>query len=183
MSTAPERAHWRTPTAVLICGGLILTVAMGIRHGFGLFLQPMSADLRWGRETFALAIAVQNLMWGLTQPFAGMVADKYGTARVVVAGALLYALGLVAMAHATTPGDARAARRRADRHRPVGRHVQRDLRRAGALVPAGEAQHGPRDLRRRRLVRPVRDAAAHASGCCRAPAGTSRCSRSPRSDC
>jgi predicted MFS family arabinose efflux permease len=103
MSTAPERAHWRTPTAVLICGGLILTVAMGIRHGYGLFLQPMSADLHWGRETFALAIAVQNLMWGLTQPFAGMVADKYGTARVVVAGALLYVLGLVAMAHSSTP--------------------------------------------------------------------------------
>jgi len=100
---ASTRPGWRTPTAVLICGGLILTVAMGIRHGFGLFLQPMSADLHWGRETFALAIAVQNLVWGATQPFAGMLADKYGTARVVIVGALLYVLGLVAMAHAATP--------------------------------------------------------------------------------
>src|SRR5712671_823795 len=96
-------SSWRTPNTVLICGGLILTLAMGIRHGFGLFLQPMSADLHWGRETFALAMAVQNLIWGVTQPFAGMLADRYGTGRVVVAGALLYVLGLVAMAHATTP--------------------------------------------------------------------------------
>ena len=103
MPTTPTRHSWRTPTAVLICGGLILTVAMGIRHGFGLFLQPMSADLHWGRETFALAIAVQNLVWGATQPFAGMLADKHGTARVVIVGALLYVLGLVAMAHAATP--------------------------------------------------------------------------------
>jgi predicted MFS family arabinose efflux permease len=94
---------WRTPTVVLVCAGLVLTLGMGIRHGFGLFLQPMSADLGWGRETFALAIAVQNLMWGATQPFAGMLADKYGTARIVVGGALLYALGLVTMAHAATP--------------------------------------------------------------------------------
>jgi len=82
----------------------VLTLGMGIRHGFGLFLQPMSADLGWGRETFALAMAVQNLMWGATQPFAGMLADKYGTARIVVLGALLYVLGLVTMAHAATPG-------------------------------------------------------------------------------
>ena len=96
-------ADWRTPTVVLVAGGLILTLGMGIRHGFGLFLQPMSADLHWGRETFALAIAVQNLMWGLTQPFAGMLADKYGAGRVLVGGALLYILGLVTMAHAATP--------------------------------------------------------------------------------
>src|SRR5437660_6297178 len=96
-------SSWRTPKTVLICGGLILTLAMGIRHGFGLFLQPMSADLHWGREIFALALAVQNLVWGATQPFAGMLADKYGTGRVVVAGIALYALGLVTMAHAATP--------------------------------------------------------------------------------
>ena len=69
----PTGAH---RTVVLVCGGLILTLAMGIRHGFGLFLQPMSADLHWGRETFALAMAVQNLVWGVTQPFTGMLADK-----------------------------------------------------------------------------------------------------------
>jgi predicted MFS family arabinose efflux permease len=98
--TAPS---WRTPNTVLICGGLILTLAMGIRHGFGLFLQPMSADLHWGRETFALALAVQNLVWGVTQPFAGMIADKYGAGRVLIGGTVLYGLGLVTMAHAATP--------------------------------------------------------------------------------
>ena len=96
-------AGWRTPTVVLVAAGLVLTLGMGIRHGFGLFLQPMSSDMGWGRETFALAIAVQNLVWGATQPFAGMLADKYGTARIVVIGALLYVLGLLAMAHADTP--------------------------------------------------------------------------------
>jgi len=103
MTSTAKRADWRTPTVVLVCGGLVLTLGMGIRHGFGLFLQPMSADLHWGRETFALAMAVQNLVWGATQPFAGMFADRYGTARVVVIGALLYVLGLVTMAHASTP--------------------------------------------------------------------------------
>jgi predicted MFS family arabinose efflux permease len=94
--------NWRTPTVVLVCGGLILTIAMGIRHGFGLFLQPISADMHWGRETFALALAVQNLVWGATQPFTGMLADKYGTARVVIGGALLYVAGLAWMAYPTT---------------------------------------------------------------------------------
>ena len=93
---------WRTPTVVLVCGGLILTLAMGIRHGFGLFLQPISADMHWGRETFALALAVQNLVWGATQPFAGMLADKYGTGRVVLGGAILYVLGLGWMAYPTS---------------------------------------------------------------------------------
>jgi predicted MFS family arabinose efflux permease len=96
-------SSWRTPNTVLICGGLILTLAMGIRHGFGLFLQPMSADLHWGRETFALALAVQNLVWGVTQPFAGMIADKYGAGRVLIGGTILYGLGLVTMAHAASP--------------------------------------------------------------------------------
>ena len=102
MSTPSNRADWRTPTVVLVCCGLIVTLSMGIRHGFGLFLQPMSADLHWGRETFALAIAVQNLVWGATQPFAGMIADKYGSGRVVLGGALLYVLGLLLMAHPTS---------------------------------------------------------------------------------
>ncbi|MEP7208344.1 MAG: MFS transporter [Casimicrobiaceae bacterium] len=103
MSSIAVQPSWRTPTTILVCGGLIITLGMGIRHGFGLFLQPMSADLHWGRETFALAIAVQNLVWGATQPFAGMLADRFGTGRIVAVGALLYALGLVAMANATTP--------------------------------------------------------------------------------
>ncbi len=103
MPSTSARADWRSPNVVLLCGGLILMLGMGIRHGFGLFLQPMSADLHWGRETFALAIAIQNLVWGATQPFAGMLADKYGSGRVVLGGALLYVLGLALMAHPGTP--------------------------------------------------------------------------------
>ena len=97
--TRTSGADWRTPTAVLVCGGLILSLSLGLRHGFGLFLQPMTSDLHWGRESFALALAVQNLVWGITQPFTGMIADKYGSARVVFAGAILYALGLAWMSH------------------------------------------------------------------------------------
>ena len=103
MTHATDRADWRTPTLVLVASGVIITLAMGIRHSFGLFLQPMSADLHWGRQTFALAIAIQNLVWGATQPFTGMIADKYGAGRVVCVGALLYALGLALMAHPGTP--------------------------------------------------------------------------------
>src|SRR5947207_10178283 len=103
MSATSSHSHWRSPTVVLAGGALILTIAMGIRHGFGLFLQPMSADLHWGRDIFALALAVQNVAWGVTQPFAGMIADKYGAGRVLIGGTILYGLGLVTMAHATTP--------------------------------------------------------------------------------
>lgn len=98
-----HRADWRTPTAVLVAASIILSLAMGIRHGFGLFLQPVSSELGWGRETFALALAVQNLTWGATQPFTGMIADRFGSARVLVAGALLYVVGLVTMSIATSP--------------------------------------------------------------------------------
>src|SRR4030095_14519782 len=101
--SASRTVDWRTPNVVLVCSGLVLILAMGIRHGFGLFLQPISMDLHWGRETFALAIAVQNLVWGLTQPVTGMIADKYGSGRVVLGGALLYVLGLALMAHPGAP--------------------------------------------------------------------------------
>src|SRR5438477_1974479 len=101
--TTSHTASWRTPTVVLIASGTLLTLSMGLRHGFGLFLQPMSADLHWGRETFALAMAVQNLAWGITLPFVGMLADKHGAHRMVLAGTLLYVLGLVGMAHSATP--------------------------------------------------------------------------------
>jgi predicted MFS family arabinose efflux permease len=101
-SAVTASTSWRTSTVVLVCGSLILTLGMGLRHGFGLFLQPVSADMHWHRETFALALAVQNLVWGATQPFAGMLADKYGTGRIVLAGAILYVLGLWWMAHPTS---------------------------------------------------------------------------------
>ena len=92
---------WRTPAMVLSCGALMLCISLGVRHAFGLFLQPMSADMGWGREVFALAIAVQNLVWGLTQPVAGRLADRYGAGLVVLGGALLYIAGLVLMSQAT----------------------------------------------------------------------------------
>jgi predicted MFS family arabinose efflux permease len=102
MTTTPS-VSWRTATVVLVCGSLVLTLGMGLRHGFGLFLLPVTADLHWSRATFAFALALQNLVWGATQPFAGMLADKYGSGRVVVGGALLYVIGLFWMAHPTTP--------------------------------------------------------------------------------
>jgi MFS family permease len=91
-----------SPAVMLVCASLILTLALGIRHSFGLFLQPMSMGNGWGREVFGLAVALQNLMWGLTQPFTGMLADRFGAGRVLFAGGLLYALGLVSMANSTT---------------------------------------------------------------------------------
>ena len=76
---------------------------MGIRHGFGLWMQPLTQTRGWPRETYALAIAIQNISWGVAGIFAGMVADRFGAFRVLVLGALIYALGLVGMAHADTP--------------------------------------------------------------------------------
>ncbi len=87
---------------VLICGAAVVTLSMGIRHGFGLWLQPITQAQGWTRETFAFAIAVQNLAWGVCGIFAGMAADRFGAFRVIVVGALLYALGLVGMALSAT---------------------------------------------------------------------------------
>ncbi|MFO0998342.1 MAG: MFS transporter [Alphaproteobacteria bacterium] len=81
----------------ILCGGLIITICVGARASLGLFLKPMSLDLSFGRELFGLAIAIQNLLWGLASPFMGVVADKFGTARVTIAGALFYAGGLTVM--------------------------------------------------------------------------------------
>jgi len=97
-----KKADWRTPGIVLLAGGIILTLSMGTRQGFGLFLKPMTFDLGWSRETFAFALALQNLLWGASQPFLGMIADRMGAGRVLVAGAALYAVGLVLMAMSTT---------------------------------------------------------------------------------
>ncbi|MBI4203534.1 MAG: MFS transporter [Betaproteobacteria bacterium] len=96
------QSNWRTPAIVLACGGIVLTVSLGVRHNFGLYLQPMTMDLGIGRETFAVAIALQNLVYGLAQPFTGMIADKYGTARVLIGGTLVYGLGLALMSVANT---------------------------------------------------------------------------------
>ena len=99
--------HMNTPKLsifqVLACGAAIVTLSMGIRHGFGLWLLPITQEMGWTRQSFALAIAIQNLSWGLIGIFAGMVADRFGAFRVLMGGAVLYGLGLAGMALSTTP--------------------------------------------------------------------------------
>jgi MFS family permease len=92
-----SQALSRTAVIAIACGSLVVLLSFGIRSSFGLFLQPMSLDLGWGREVFALAMALQNLVWGLPQPFVGAIADKWGTARTIVGGGALYALGVYLM--------------------------------------------------------------------------------------
>ena len=88
---------------VLACGAAIVTLSMGTRHGFGLWLLPITQEMGWTRQSFALAIAIQNLSWGLIGIFAGMVADRFGAFRVLIGGAVLYGLGLAGMALSPTP--------------------------------------------------------------------------------
>ncbi len=102
MSLVPST--WRLPIGVIVfCGCLIGIVSFGARAGFGLFLTPISTEFQWGREVFALSIAIQNLVWGAAQPFAGMLADKYGSGRVLVMGAFIYAGGVALMAYSSDP--------------------------------------------------------------------------------
>jgi MFS family permease len=98
--TSPTRV---SPEIVVLAGCLIALITFGPRASAGLFQVPMTTQFGWGRDIFGLAIAIQNLLWGLGAPFAGAVADRFGAVRVLCAGAALYALGLVAMAYATTP--------------------------------------------------------------------------------
>jgi MFS family permease len=98
------RTTWRTPAVVLVCGCLIAILTFGPRSSFGFFLTPMSSAHGWGRDVFALAFAIQNLFWGIGQPFAGAVADRFGTIRVLCVGAILYSVGLALMTVSTTPG-------------------------------------------------------------------------------
>ncbi|MBI3434935.1 MAG: MFS transporter [Proteobacteria bacterium] len=100
----PGMAVWRTPAVVIGFGCLIAMLSFGPRSAFGQFLAPMSLDHGWGRDIFALAVAIQNLVWGAGQPLAGGVADRFGTVRVLCVGAILYALGLALMTYASTPG-------------------------------------------------------------------------------
>ena len=104
LRSAASSIGWRTPAVILVCGCLIGALGFGPRAALGLFLTPMSSANGWGRDVFALALAIQVLVWGAGQPFAGAIADRYGTARVLVGGAILYAAGLWMMAFATSPG-------------------------------------------------------------------------------
>ena len=98
-----SKPSWRTPLVILVGGCIILTLAMGVRHTGGLFLQSMTADHGWSRETFSFAFALQNLIWGLGSPFAGALADRHGAGRTVLGAAVLYVIGLVLMAYSATP--------------------------------------------------------------------------------
>ena len=96
--TNTKSAYSLSLKQVLIFGGLMVTLSMGIRHGFGLFNLPITSANGWGRETFALTIALQNLIWGAFQPITGALADRYGAFKIMIAGGILYALGLAGMA-------------------------------------------------------------------------------------
>ncbi len=102
-SPAPQTEFSSKLRLVLWATGAVLTLAMGIRHGFGFWLQPISESYQWSRETYSLAIALQNLLWGAFGPIAGICADRFGTYKVMLVGALLYAAGLIWMASVSTP--------------------------------------------------------------------------------
>ena len=102
--TVPKPLSWRAPAVIILCGCLISVLSFGPRSSLGFFLTPLSQANGWGRDVFALALAIQNLLWGLGQPLAGAIADKYGAPRVLSAGILLYAAGIYLTAYATTPG-------------------------------------------------------------------------------
>jgi MFS family permease len=102
-SVASSASGWRTPLVIIVCGCAIALLSFGPRSTLGFFIQPMSREFAWGRDVFSLAIAVQNLLWGLGQPLAGAIADRFGLLRVMIVGALLYAGGLLLMRYAATP--------------------------------------------------------------------------------
>ena len=101
--SVPVSGNWRTPLVIIVCGCAIALLSFGPRSSLGFFVQPMSREFTWGRDVFGLALALQNLLWGLGQPIAGAVADRFGAVRVMVVGALLYASGLLLMRYSATP--------------------------------------------------------------------------------
>src|SRR4051794_8476638 len=102
--TRQEKA-WRQRWLIVLAGGAIMGAALGIRHVQGLFLQPITLDQGWSREVFGFTLAMQNLFWGLAQPFTGMIADRYGSIKVILSGLLLYALGLFVTAHSLSTAE------------------------------------------------------------------------------
>ena len=138
---------------LLVCGAAIVTLSMGIRHGFGLWLQPITQAQGWTRETFAFAIAIQNLSWGIFGIFAGMVADRFGASRVIIGGAVLYALGLAGMALSPTGflftltagvliGAAQAGTTYAVIYGVIGRNISADKRSWAKGVAAAAGSFG-----------------------------------------
>jgi MFS family permease len=138
---------------VLACGAAIVTLSMGVRHGFGLWLQPITQAQNWSRESFSLALAVQNLSWGVVGIFAGMMADRWGAFRVLVLGAVLYMLGLAGMALSPTPlvfllttgvliGAAQAGTTYAVIYGVIGRNVSAERRSWAMGVAAAAGSFG-----------------------------------------
>jgi MFS family permease len=103
LCATPLAPGWRTPLVIIICGCAIALLSFGPRSSLGFFVQPMGREFSWGRDVFGLALAVQNLLWGLGQPIAGAIADRFGVLRVMCVGAVLYAGGLLMMRYAATP--------------------------------------------------------------------------------
>ena len=138
---------------VLAFGAAIVTLSMGIRHGFGLWLQPITQAQGWTRETFSFAIAVQNLSWGIFGIFAGILADRFGAFRVIIGGAVLYALGLAGMALSPTGflftltagvliGAAQAGTTYAVIYGVIGRNISADKRSWAMGVAAAAGSFG-----------------------------------------
>lgn len=138
---------------VLACGAAIVTLSMGIRHGFGLWLQPITQAQGWGRQEFAFAMAIQNLAWGFMGIFAGMVADRFGAFRVIAIGALIYGAGLLGMAWSTDPwvfalftgviiGTAQAGTTYAVIYGVIGRNVPAERRSWAMGVAAAAGSFG-----------------------------------------
>ena len=154
MNSAQENAKKAlSMTQLLICGAAIVTLSMGIRHGFGLWLQPITQAQGWTRETFAFAIAIQNLSWGVCGIFAGMLADKMGAFKVLLGGAVLYSLGLAGMALSPTGflftltagvliGAAQAGTTYAVIYGIIGRNISADKRSWAMGVAAAAGSFG-----------------------------------------
>ncbi len=102
---ASKLMTWRTPLVILLCGAVVSALGFGPRSTLGLFLTPMTQAQGWGRDVFALGLALQMLLWGAGQPIAGAIADRYGAARVLIGGAFLSSAGLLLMAYGgSSPG-------------------------------------------------------------------------------
>jgi len=97
--------RWRNPVLILVCASIVLILSFGVRSSFGIFLAPISTDLDLGRTSFAIAIAIQSLLWGVSQPFVGAIADRFGSGRVIAVCAVMYGLGLMLMAHASSGAE------------------------------------------------------------------------------
>ena len=153
--SAIAAAGWRTPVLIIGFGCLISLMSFGPRSSLGFFLTPMSSANHWGRDVFGFALALQNLLWGIGQPIAGMIADRYGSARVLCAGGLMYAVGLALMSQAASAPLLDVSGGRPYRLRPF-RHVFHGRARGIRQIVATRMALTRFRLRHRgRLIRPI----------------------------